>query len=98
MMQQALKRGRGDHPLAEHLAPGAEAPLAGEEHRPALVAATDDLEEQIGAGAVDRQVADLVDDQQLRRCVNLERLVQPALAWGLAERGIRWAAVVNNTR
>jgi len=44
-----------------------QAPLvAGQDHWAALVVPADELEEQVGAHAVDRQVADLVDDQQSR--------------------------------
>ena len=52
--------------VAEDVAPGAEALIAGQDDRAPLVAARDQLEEEIGAVAVDRDVADLVDDQQLR--------------------------------
>ena len=50
MVQQAVEDGGGDHTIAEHLAPSAEALIAGQDHRPALVTAADQLEEQIGAG------------------------------------------------
>src|SRR5262245_28415967 len=53
-------RGR-DHPVPEDLSPAAEALIAREDHGAALVAAADQLEEQVGALAVDGQVADLVD-------------------------------------
>ena len=43
---------------------------------PALVAAADELEEEVGPGAVDRQVADLVDDQQARDGEELELLLE----------------------
>jgi hypothetical protein len=52
-----------------------------------LVAARDQLEGQIGALAVDRQIADLVADQELRLSQQLEPLVELALGQGLAQRG-----------
>ncbi len=60
VMQQPVQDGGGDDAVTEHLAPGAEALVAGRDHRAALVAPADQLEEQIGALPVDRQIADLV--------------------------------------
>lgn len=69
MVQEAVEDGGGDDTVAEHLAPRTEALAAGQDHRAALIAAADELEEQVGADAVDRQVADLIDDLQARRGV-----------------------------
>ena len=85
-MQKAIEDGGGDDAIAEHLAPGTEALVAGEDHRPAFIAPADELEEQIGAEPIDRQVTDLVDDQQTRCGVDLELLVEPAFGVGLGER------------
>ena len=79
VMQQAVQDGGGDDAVAEDLAPAAEALVAGEDHGPALVAPADELEEQVGPGPVDRQVADLVDDEQPGHGVELELVVQAAL-------------------
>src|SRR5262249_61947091 len=73
--------------MAEDPAPGAEALIAREDDRPALVAPGHELKEEIGAVAVDRDVADLVDDEQLRLREEFEPLLEPILAEGLAERG-----------
>jgi hypothetical protein len=70
----------GDDTIAEDLAPGAEAPIGGQDHQPALVAAADQLEEQVGAAAVDGQVADLIDDEQPRRGAELELVLQAPLS------------------
>ena len=59
--------------------------VAGEDHRPALVAAADELEEQVGGIGFERQVAQLVDHQQLfdpalvEEFRNLGALPNPAL-------------------
>jgi hypothetical protein len=45
----------------KHLAPGAETLVAGDDDRAALVATRDQLKEQVGALAVARQIANLVD-------------------------------------
>src|SRR5262245_66034840 len=74
-------RGRDDA-VAEDFAPAPEALIAGEDHRAALVAAADELEEQIGATAVDRQVADLVNDEQTRHGVELELVIEAAFRLG----------------
>src|SRR5215471_3351683 len=64
VVEDAIENRRGDDPVAEDLAPAAEALVARQDHRAALVAATDELEEQVDALPVDRQVADLIDDEQ----------------------------------
>lgn len=96
-MQQSVEDGRGDDAIAEDFAPGPAALVAGENHRTALVAAADELDEEVGADAVDRQVADLIDDQQTRRRVQLELVLRPPSACALVSFSIRLAAVVNST-
>jgi hypothetical protein len=58
---------------------GAEGLVAGEDHGAALVAARGQLKEEVRALALDRQVADLVDDQEPRHGAELELLLEPAL-------------------
>ena len=60
---------------------------------PRLVAGVDELEEQIAAAGHDRQVADLVDDQQGGPAEEADPLLQAALALGRGERPIRSASV-----
>src|SRR5262245_3358771 len=79
-------RGR-DHPVPEDLSPAAEALIAREDHGAALVAAADQLEEQVGALAVDGQVADLIDDEQPGHGVDLELVVQAPLGQRLRQGG-----------
>ena len=98
VVEQAIEdRGR-DHGIAEHLAPGPEALVAGEDDGAALVAARDELEEEVGALAVDRDVADLVDDEQLRLPQELEALVEAVVSEGLPRVAMRPAAVVKRVR
>src|SRR5439155_23425401 len=61
MVKDPVEDGRGDDPVAEDVAPTPEALVAGEDHRAPLVAPADELKEEIGAGPVDGQVADLVE-------------------------------------
>ena len=79
-MHESVQDGGGDDGVAEHVAPSREALIARQDHRSAFIAATDELEEQVRAESIDRQVTDLVDDQQPRRRVELQLLVEPAFA------------------
>ena len=54
----------GDHGVGEDLPPGLEAAVGRDDDRAAFVAARDQGEEQVGGLAFEREVADLVDDQQ----------------------------------
>src|SRR5439155_9727661 len=85
MVEHAIEDGGGDDAVAEDIAPAAEGLVAGQDERPLLVAAADQLEEQVGAALVDRQVADLVDDQEPRHGVELELLLEPALGERLGQ-------------
>lgn len=86
MIKQAVEDRAGDHGIAEDLAPGAEALVAGDDDRTTLVAARDQLEEEISAVAIHRQVADLVANQQLRLGQQLEPLVELAFGQRVAQR------------
>ena len=60
VMQDPLEDRAGDYAVAEDVAPSAEALVAGQNHRPPLVAPADELEEQRRRLPVDRQIPDLV--------------------------------------
>src|SRR5215472_16711930 len=87
MVQQAVEDRASDHGVAEYLAPRAETLIAGDDDGAALIAARDQLEEQIGTLAVDGQIANLVADQKLRLGQHLEPFLEPAFSQRLAERG-----------
>lgn len=59
MVQQPIEDRGGDDAITEHLAPCAEALVAGQDHGSALVASADQREEEVGSHSVDWQVADL---------------------------------------
>jgi hypothetical protein len=64
-VKDAIEQPGGQHAVTGGGAvPTAEGEIRGEDHRAALVAALDDLEEQVGVLA-EWQIADLVNDQQL---------------------------------
>jgi hypothetical protein len=85
VVKQAVEDRGGDHAVTEDFPPGAEALVAGQDHGPTLVATADELEEQVGSLPIDGQIADLIDDQQPRRCVELELVVELALGHGLGQ-------------
>ena len=77
---------RGGHDLVvEDLAPALEALVRGEHRRVVLVAPVDQLEEEDGAAAGDREIADLVHDQECGIGQGLEALVQASGCLSLLE-------------
>src|SRR5262252_1025599 len=65
VVQDAVEDGGGKRAVVvEDLRPVLVGTVGGDHHRRAFVAPADDLEQQIGAVLVDRQIAKLVDDQQ----------------------------------
>ena len=64
-MQEAIEDGGGDYGIAEHGAPLADAAVAGDQDGTPLVAAADELEEEVRGIGLQRQVAALVNDQEL---------------------------------
>ena len=73
-MQQAVQHGRGHHLVAQHRSPFLEPLIGRQDRRRPLVARVDQLEVQPSAVLGQRQVADLVHDQQ-------RRLVIDAAVW-----------------
>ena len=64
MVDDPVDHGGGDGLVAEHASPAGEGQVAGEDERCVLVAAGDELEEQVGGVLLEGQVADFVDDDQ----------------------------------
>jgi hypothetical protein len=66
-MEQAIQRSRGhDVVIGKDLGPVCEGLVAGEDDRLALfVALADGLEKQAGMGLLQRQIAELIDDEKL---------------------------------
>ena len=78
MVEQAVEDGGGDDPVAKDLAPDGEGLVGGDQDGALLVAAGNELEEQVGGHPVDGQVADLVDDEELGLDEQLEFFLEPA--------------------
>ena len=87
VVQQSVEQCGCDHMVAEHLTPFGEAAIAGEDHGAALVTCVDQLEEQIARPGADRQIANLVDDQQRCPAQEPDTLAERALAFGPGQRG-----------
>ena len=86
VMQQAVEQRGGDDGAAEDFTPFGKASVRGEDHRPFFIARIDQLEEQIATTGYDREVTDLVDDQQRWPAVEADPLAQRALPFGLGKR------------
>ena len=86
-MQEPVEQGGCDDGISEHIAPFCKASVRGEYHRSSFVPRIDQLEEQVAAAGCDRQVSDLVDDEQRRATQEAYALAQSAFALGLGELG-----------
>ena len=65
MMQQPIQDRRGQGAvMVEDRGPLLEGAVGGQDQRPLFIAQRDDLEEQIGACLVNREIAELVKDEQ----------------------------------
>ncbi len=85
MVDEPVDHGGRDGGVAEDLAPAAEGFVAGDVEAGPLVAAADQLEEQVGGLGLEGDVADLVDDEE-RVATQAEQLVvEPAGAVGLGQ-------------
>ncbi len=99
VMQQPVDERSGHDLVTQDLAPLLEAFVGGQHSGCTLIAPVDELEEEHGSGLVDRQVADLVDDQERRIGEDLESASQLAGGLGFFERGdeISQSAVVGTS-
>jgi hypothetical protein len=61
VVDEAVDHGGGDDVVAEHLAPAAEGLVAGDDEAGSLVAAGDELEEQVGGFGLEGDVADFIE-------------------------------------
>jgi hypothetical protein len=73
VMEESVENGRGDGAVVvEDGSPLFEGLVGGQDDGTAFVALADDLKEKVGPVLVDRQVADFVEEEQLRGEVFLE--------------------------
>src|SRR6185437_2761365 len=97
MMDEPVDQCRRHHLVAKDLPPFLKALVRGEYRRGVLVAATHELEEEHGPGVADREIADLVDDEQRGKAECLHPVQESARLTRLLERGdeIAQGAVVD---
>ena len=98
VVNEAVDERGGDHGVAEDLAPGLEAAVAGDDDRASFVAAGDQGEEQVRGLALEREVADLVDDQEAVALQAPQLGVERVAVLGCSRRSIHCWAVANATR
>ncbi|MEA5415570.1 hypothetical protein VB757_10590 [Synechococcus sp. BA-132 BA5] len=66
VVQQPIENGGCHHLIAEHLVPFLHGAFGADQHTALLVAVGDQLEEQVPCRRFQRQVAQLIDNQQFR--------------------------------
>ena len=98
MMQQPIQDRRRDQRVAKDFSPRPEAVVRGEDNGASLIPPGDELEEEVGAVLIKRDVADLIDDQQRRQGIRLEAFLQPVLGRRVGARAMRLMAEVNRVR
>ncbi len=87
VVEQPVQDRCRDDLVVQDRAPLAHAAIAGHQHAAALVTATHQRKEQMRGVRLEGQVAELVDDQQLRLGVAREPLLQPPLRLPLHQPG-----------
>jgi hypothetical protein len=85
VVKEPVEQCGGDDRIAEDVTPLGEAAVGCEYHGAAFVACGDELEKQIAAAGHDRQVADLIDDQQRGPGKEPDAFVQSTFALGTGE-------------
>ena len=91
-MQQAIEDRGGEDLVAEDGAPLRDDLVRGDQQAAAFVPAGDELEKEMGAAPFKGEIAELVDDQQLRLAVKHQAFGELAfgLGFGQAPRAARW--------
>src|SRR5208282_3967745 len=65
VMGQAVEHGGGHLGVTEHLRPIGEGEIGGDQQRRVLVELADQMEQQLPAGLAEREIAQLVDDDEI---------------------------------
>ena len=87
MMGQPVQQGRGHAFALEDLAPLAERQVAREQQAGPLIAIREDLEQQLRPGPAERQVAQLIADQQVQSVELAQEAIELVLLLGLLQAG-----------
>ena len=86
VVRQSVEQCGGDDRIAEDLGPFGKSTVGCQDHGAFFVTGVDQLKERICAACGDGQIADLVDDEQGRPCIEADFLNQSAFPFGLAQR------------
>src|SRR6185437_1021165 len=65
VVRQAIEHGGGHLGIAEHLGPIGKGEVGGDQQRGVLIELADQVEQQLAAGLTERQIAELVDDDEI---------------------------------
>ena len=84
-MRQPVQQGRRHAFPLEDLAPLTERQIAGEQETGPFIAIREDLEQQLGAGAAEREVSQLITDQQIHPIELAQEAVQLILLLGFLQ-------------
>ena len=87
VVDEPVDHGGGDDVVAEHFAPASEGFVGGDDQGGAFVAGGDELEEQVGGLGFERDVADLVDNQQRVAAEPDQLVLQASGVVGVGEPG-----------
>jgi hypothetical protein len=85
VVKQPIEQRGGDDGIAKNLAPFGKAAVGGQDHGTALIAGIDRLEEQIAAAGNDRQISDLVDNQERGSAQETDTLTQLSFPFSLCQ-------------
>src|SRR5471030_2122199 len=80
MVSQAVEQRGGHLGVAEHAGPFTEGKIGGDDDRRALVEPADKMEQQLAAGLGERQVAELVEDDEVHPGQMLGDTTLPSIA------------------
>src|SRR2546427_727942 len=86
VMQQPIEDRRSEDVIAEDLAPLTDKLVGGDEKAALLVAASDELEEEMRRSLLEGQIAELVEDEELGLGVESELVGELAIELGAGER------------
>ncbi|TCU06270.1 hypothetical protein EV132_1323 [Rhizobium sullae] len=82
MVQKSVEQSCGGHGFSKHIAPFGKAAIGCEDHRAFLVACVDELEEQVASASDDREITDLVNDQETGPAEEGDAFLKSSFAFG----------------
>jgi len=86
-MKQSIKNSRSNNRVTKDLIPLGETTIGGEDHGSFLITARDELEEEMSTVAVNRNVADLINNKEFGLAIELQPLFNAIFSVGSGEVG-----------